>query len=83
MKATQAINLLENGIMPCVLSQLNGTNKIEYICGYSFLSPSAPRVRGGIPSIIPQLYQFITLNENYFYADSLNDEIYSGGGGEL
>ena len=72
MKAKQAIDLLENGIMPCVLSQLNGTNKIEYICGYSLISSAKKSSSSS--------YQFITLNDNYYYANSLNDEIYSGGG---
>ena len=67
MKAKQAIDLLENGIMPCVLSQFNGTNNIKYICGYYLISSH----RGSSPFS----YRFITLNRSYLFANDLNEEI--------
>ena len=79
MKAKQAIDLLENGIMPCVLSQLNTENSINYICGYYCQNFSGSKKLDNSSQ-----YNFITLNGDYLSANNLNDEISmnnnSGGG---
>lgn len=92
MTARQAINLLNNKIMPCILySSTTSINNeatrgainnysehiIDYICKYSLYS-SYDRDSSY------SSYQFITLQGNYLYANNLNDEIstnnHSGGG---
>lgn len=86
MKAIQAIDLLENGIMPCILypSTSGGANQytIDYICEYSSLSSSYEKSSINPPNLYS--YQFITLFGNYFYAIGLDEEISinnnSGGG---
>ena len=88
MKAKQAIDLLENGIMPCILySSISGISNqytIDYICKYSSLSSSYERSSINPPNLYS--YQFITLQGNYLYANDLDEEISinnNNGGGTI
>lgn len=89
MKAQQAINLLENGIMPCILTssatsignevfktKLISDDNLSFFISYQInyiCGYSLSSLHRG--SINFPLYRFITLQGSQLYANDLNEEI--------
>lgn len=91
MKAKQAINLLENGIMPCILTSsitpisngaafktkvVSSDNLSSFINSYQINYICGYSLNSFHRSSINRpLYRFITLNGKSFYANNLDEEI--------